>query len=107
MKNYFEKLEEVRKNEVLEEFNHHELTRQEGEDSYALKTVKELERTDVLSYYKCALTEEALNNLILPYHQHGEFSSVKSGGNEFNNVINLIQYKIRDQSVSTRCLEKN
>ncbi len=84
---YFEILKEVTKEELIEKFKSHELKR-EPADMYAQKTIiGGLENSNVLSYFKCRLKVEGLNNLILPYHAHNATTTGPQWGKEFQGVV--------------------
>lgn len=93
MLEYFEIVKEVSRDDLTKAFKDHESTRPEGSDTNAQERIEELESKDVLSYYKCRLTEEALNNLILPYHVHDDVTTTKLGGDNLSVVMHDVVSK--------------
>jgi len=88
MSNLFGLKEEIEKDEFIKRWEDSERKKDEANntDGSAHENLERHKQYQGLRYYRVTLTEDGLNNLILPYHNHPN-NKVSQGGEPFWRII--------------------
>jgi len=98
--------EEIEKNEFIIRWENSERKRSEAgyPDGFAYMNLKQHKEYQGVKYYRITLTEDGLNNLVLPYHNHPN-NKVGQEGEPFWRVISKYSHWIQ-AGQSDDCLQR-